>query len=135
MLLSHYTFVSRNQSFKRLAIWIFLFFFVRMNIACSFTSDAFELITEKEDGTLQFNVPYHYASVVRDVRSKDADMFNINRARRLAQEVASLSTSLPLSFSSTVFLRCDEQRLDIMKVKSTFIYFFYSCFLLTVYQI
>ena len=106
-----------------------------MNIACSFTSDAFELITEKEDGTLQFNVPYHYASVVRDVRSKDADMFNINRARRLAQEVASLSTSLPLSFSSTVFLRCDEQRLDIMKVKSTFIYFFYSCFLLTVYQI
>ena len=133
MLLSHYTFVSRNQSFKRLAIWIFLFFFVRMNIACSFTSDAFELITEKEDGTLQFNVPYHYASVVRDVRSKDADMFNINRARRLAQEVASLSTSLPLSFSSTVFLRCDEQRLDIMKVKSTFIYFFYSCFLLTVY--
>uniref|UniRef100_A0A7M5TZX2 UBC core domain-containing protein n=2 Tax=Clytia hemisphaerica TaxID=252671 RepID=A0A7M5TZX2_9CNID len=81
--------------------------------------DAYELITEKDDGTLQFNVPYHYASIVRDVRRKDTDVFNINRARRLAQEVASLSTSLPISHSSTVFLRCDEQRLDVMKVLIT----------------
>jgi len=81
-----------------------------------FYLDAYELISEKEDGTLKFNVPYHYANMVRDVRQKDTDVFNINRARRLAQEVASLSTSLPISYSSTVFLRCDEQRLDIMKV-------------------
>ena len=85
-----------------------------------FVLDAFELITEKDDGTLQFNVPYYYAGVVRDVRRKDTDVFNRNRARRLAQEVASLSTSLPLSYSSTVFLRCDEQRLDVMKVCSAF---------------
>ena len=39
------------------------------------------------------------------------------RARRLAQEAVTLSTSLPLSSSSSVFVRCDEERLDIMKVE------------------
>ena len=41
---------------------------------------------------------------------------NAARARRLAQEVATLATSLPLSPSSSVFVRCDEERLDVMKV-------------------
>lgn len=41
------------------------------------------------------------------------------RARRLAQEAVTLSTSLPLSSSSSVFVRCDEERLDIMKVESS----------------
>lgn len=72
-------------------------------------------MTEKDDNTLQFNVPYHYANSVRSA-VKNADATNASRARRLAQEVASLSTSLPISYSSTVFLQCDEERLDVMKV-------------------
>ena len=40
-----------------------------------------------------------------------------DRSLRLAQEVTSLSTSLPLSPSSSVFVRCDEERLDVMKVR------------------
>ena len=77
--------------------------------------DTYEIVTEKEDGTLQFNVPFHYANSVL-IASKNSDASNASRARRLAQEVASLSTSLPLSYSSTVFLQCDEERLDVMKV-------------------
>jgi baculoviral IAP repeat-containing protein 6 (apollon) len=44
---------------------------------------------------------------------------NSNRMKRLAQEVVTLSNSLPLSLSSTIFVRCDEERLDIMKVLIT----------------
>ncbi len=44
------------------------------------------------------------------------EITNAARARRLAQEAVTLSTSLPLSASSSVFVRCDEERLDIMKV-------------------
>lgn len=45
-----------------------------------------------------------------------SDANSAARARRLAQEAVTLSTSLPLSSSSSVFVRCDEERLDIMKV-------------------
>jgi len=38
------------------------------------------------------------------------------RVKRLAQEAVTLSTALPLSYSSSVFVRCDADRLDIMKV-------------------
>lgn len=38
---------------------------------------------------------------------------------RLAQEQGSISTSLPLDFSSSVFVRIDEQHMDIMKVLIT----------------
>lgn len=38
------------------------------------------------------------------------------RTERLAQELGSLSSSLPLSVSSTVLLRCDKRRLDYLKV-------------------
>jgi len=38
---------------------------------------------------------------------------------RLAQEQGSISTSLPLNFSSSVFVRIDEQHMDIMKVVIT----------------
>ena len=40
----------------------------------------------------------------------------MSRTRRLAQEMATLSNSLPLSLSSSVFVRCDEERLDVMQV-------------------
>ncbi len=41
------------------------------------------------------------------------------RTRRLAQEIVTLSTSLPLSLSSSVFLRNADERLDVMKVLIT----------------
>jgi hypothetical protein len=44
--------------------------------------------------------------------------------RRLAQEAVTLSTSLPLSYSSSVFVRCDDDRLDIMKVSGLLLHAF-----------
>jgi len=38
---------------------------------------------------------------------------------RLAQEQGSISTSLPLTYSSSVFVRIDEQHMDVMKVLIT----------------
>jgi hypothetical protein len=39
------------------------------------------------------------------------------RLARLASEVSQLSASLPVELGSSVFVRCDEARLDILKVK------------------
>ena len=69
------------------------------------------MVQEDESG-LKFLVPHHYESNVKTA----GDMTNASRARRLAQEAVTLSTSLPLSASSSVFVRCDEERLDVMKV-------------------
>jgi baculoviral IAP repeat-containing protein 6 len=43
----------------------------------------------------------------------------MNRSKRIAQELVTLSNSLPLSSSSSVFVRCDEDRIDVMKVLIT----------------
>ncbi|XP_055983998.1 baculoviral IAP repeat-containing protein 6 isoform X2 [Sorex fumeus] len=77
--------------------------------------DTFEMVSEDEDGKLGFKVNYHYMSQVKNAN----DANSAARARRLAQEAVTLSTSLPLSSSSSVFVRCDEERLDIMKVLIT----------------
>lgn len=75
--------------------------------------DTFEMVSEDEDGKLGFKINYHYMSQVKNAN----DANSAARARRLAQEAVTLSTSLPLSSSSSVFVRCDEERLDIMKVE------------------
>ena len=72
---------------------------------------------EGDDGKVEFLVPFYFAEKLRTAVAT-GDFSYSSRARRLAQEIASLSTSLPLSFSSSVFLRCDENRLDLMKVRS-----------------
>ncbi|XP_067844789.1 baculoviral IAP repeat-containing protein 6 [Heptranchias perlo] len=77
--------------------------------------DTAEMVTEDDDGKLMFKVNYHYMSQVKNA----SDANSAARARRLAQEAVTLSTSLPLSSSSSVFVRCDEERLDIMKVLIT----------------
>uniref|UniRef100_A0A8C6JNE8 Dual E2 ubiquitin-conjugating enzyme/E3 ubiquitin-protein ligase BIRC6 n=1 Tax=Melopsittacus undulatus TaxID=13146 RepID=A0A8C6JNE8_MELUD len=77
--------------------------------------DAFEMVSEDDDGKLVFKINYHYMSQVKNA----SDANSAARARRLAQEAVTLSTSLPLSSSSSVFVRCDEERLDIMKVLIT----------------
>ncbi|XP_064411867.1 baculoviral IAP repeat-containing protein 6 isoform X3 [Latimeria chalumnae] len=76
--------------------------------------DTFEMVSD-DDGKLVFKVNYHYKSQVKNA----SDANSAARARRLAQEAVTLSTSLPLSSSSSVFVRCDEERLDIMKVLIT----------------
>lgn len=82
--------------------------------------DTFEMVSEDDDGKLVFKVNYHYMSQVKNA----SDANSAARARRLAQEAVTLSTSLPLSSSSSVFVRCDEERLDIMKVrKQSWVYF------------
>lgn len=70
------------------------------------------MVSEDEDGKVMFKVNYHYMSQVKNAN----DSNSAARSRRLAQEAVTLSTSLPLSSSSSVFVRCDEERLDIMKV-------------------
>ena len=67
----------------------------------------------EEGSTLKFAIRHHYENNVKAA----GDIKNPNRIRRLAQEAVTLSTSLPLSVSSSVFVRCDEERLDIMKVQ------------------
>ena len=74
-------------------------------------SDQYEMV-EEEGNSLKFNLKHHYENNVKAA----GDVKNANRIRRLAQEAVTLSTSLPLSVSSSVFVRCDEERLDIMKV-------------------
>ncbi|CAF1058543.1 unnamed protein product [Adineta ricciae] len=61
------------------------------------------------------NMKYHYEDIVRDAITINS----MQRIKRLAQEQITISTSLPLSFSSTIFVRSDENRMDIMKVLIT----------------
>ena len=80
--------------------------------------DTFEMIAESENGNncgYRFTISHHFETNVR----MSGDRGNPARVKRLAQEAVTLSTSLPLSYSSSVFVRCDTDRLDIMKVLIT----------------
>lgn len=76
--------------------------------------DTAEMIVECATG-YRFVVSHHFESSVRSA----GDRCLPARVKRLAQESVTLSTSLPLSYSSSVFVRCDNDRLDIMKVLIT----------------
>ena len=71
------------------------------------------MVSDESSG-VKFVVPHHYESNVKAA----GDVNNAARARRLAQEAVTLSTSLPLSAGSSVFVCCDEERLDVMKVRT-----------------
>ena len=77
--------------------------------------DTYAIIGEAHNGLYKANISYYYESSLNEI----ANLNNANRAKRLAQETVTLSNSLPVSFSSTVFARCDEERLDVMKVLIT----------------
>ncbi|XP_057338600.1 baculoviral IAP repeat-containing protein 6 isoform X3 [Microplitis mediator] len=78
--------------------------------------DTYEMISENSDGGgYRFAVSYHFESNMRAA----GDRSHPTRVKRLAQEAVTLSTALPLSYSSSVFVRCDTDRLDIMKVLIT----------------
>ncbi|GAB0094178.1 Baculoviral IAP repeat-containing protein 6 [Sergentomyia squamirostris] len=85
-----------------------------MEIMKKLQFDTFEMITETENG-YRFVVSYHFESNMR----MSGDRYHPIRVKRLAQETVTLSTSLPLSYSSSVFVRCDSDRLDVMKVLIT----------------
>ena len=76
--------------------------------------DSFSIVSDSS-GAIKANIPYYYESSLNEL----SNLNNANRAKRLAQETVTLSNSLPLSFSSSVFVRCDEERLDVMKVLIT----------------
>lgn len=84
-------------------------------------SDTFEMITENPDGGgYKFAVSYHFESNMRATGERS----HPTRVKRLAQEAVTLSTALPLSYSSSVFVRCDTDRLDVMKVNFFLAIFF-----------
>lgn len=74
--------------------------------------DTYDMIVESDNNSFRFVVAHHFEKMVRLA----GDRYHPSRVKRLAQEAVTLSTSLPLSFSSSVFVRCDTDRLDIMKV-------------------
>lgn len=67
---------------------------------------------EQEDGTVNFTVTYHFQPMALATPEQSHPF----RVKRIAQETVTLSTSLPLSYSSSVFVRYDSSRLDVMKV-------------------
>lgn len=71
------------------------------------------MLVEDSERGIRFVVPHHYEGSVRGA----GDLCTSRRMKRLAQEAVTLSTSLPLSYSSSVFVRTDLDRLDIMKVR------------------
>jgi baculoviral IAP repeat-containing protein 6 len=71
------------------------------------------MIVEDAEGLgYMFNVSHHFEPNVHS----DGEKHIPARMKRLAQEAVTLTTSLPLSYSSSVFVRCDTERLDVMKV-------------------
>ena len=76
--------------------------------------DTYTIAEEGENGKYEFKIPFHYA---HRIETSSTATHAPGRALRLAQEVSSLSTSLPLSPVSSVVVCCDEERLDIMKVR------------------
>ncbi|VDO51963.1 unnamed protein product, partial [Onchocerca flexuosa] len=72
----------------------------------------FETVSFFAEGSF---IPYHYESSLSSVGTSSLG----KRTRRLAQEIVTLSNSLPLSSSSSVFVRACEERLDVMKVLIT----------------
>lgn len=78
------------------------------------------MIVEDAEGLgFKFSVSYHFEPNVHS----DGDKHHSARMKRLAQEAVTLTTSLPLSYSSSVFVRCDTDRLDVMKVSLQFFFF------------
>ncbi|CAD5206748.1 unnamed protein product [Bursaphelenchus okinawaensis] len=67
----------------------------------------------RADNNTNMQFGFHYQANLSSAIS------NGKRTRRLAQEVVSLSNSLPLSLSSSVFVRAADERLDVMKVLIT----------------
>jgi len=71
------------------------------------------IVEEEETAGIRFTVSHFYDSSIRTSWTRSAPA----RLKRLAQESITLSTSLPIAYGSTIFVRCDTDRLDVMKVR------------------
>ncbi|XP_057657017.1 baculoviral IAP repeat-containing protein 6 isoform X1 [Diorhabda carinulata] len=76
---------------------------------------SYEMITELPEGGIKFVVSHHFENNAKTT----SEQSHPTRVKRIAQEAVTLSTSLPLSYSSSVFVRYDNSRLDVMKVLIT----------------
>ena len=62
-------------------------------------------------GAGQVQVPYQFrALVAAEQRAGDRA-----RVSRILNDITTLSTSLPIEFGSSIFVRCDEDRYDVLK--------------------
>jgi len=60
---------------------------------------------------IQSQVPYHFRTLVAaEQRAGDR-----SRVSRILNDITTLSSSLPIEFGSSVFVRCDEDRYDVLK--------------------
>ncbi|KAG5886808.1 hypothetical protein JTB14_031450 [Gonioctena quinquepunctata] len=87
--------------------------YLRMMKNLQFSS--YEMIAELPEGGIKFVVSHHFESNAKTT----GEQSHPARVKRIAQEAVTLSTSLPLSYSSSVFVRYDTSRLDVMKVLIT----------------
>ena len=67
----------------------------------------FDYMSIKDPNTSSFS--HHYASYINDTTPSQDKMV------RLAQELADLSTALPIEHTNSIFVRVDESRVDVMK--------------------
>jgi len=67
----------------------------------------FDYVNMKDSGTTKFK--HHYASYITNNTPPQPKMI------RLAQELADLSTALPIEHTNSIFVRVDESRVDVMK--------------------
>jgi len=61
-------------------------------------------------------IPFHFSKEVNAIPNA---IGSSARTKLLVREAGIISTSLPLSFSSTVFVRCAQSRMDVMKALIT----------------
>ena len=83
-----------------------------------------ELPLDKKYKELLKDLRFDYVSM-RDATSKMKHHYctygspnhvnNVNKTIRLAQELADLSTSLPIEHTNSIFVRCDKERVDFMQ--------------------
>ena len=105
------TLVGPSTIYPLIIIYTYMCYFICKTLRT--IVDTYEMITENpEAGGYKFAVSYHFESTMRAAGERSHPM----RVKRLAQEAVTLSTALPLSYSSSVFVRCDADRLDVMKV-------------------
>ncbi|KAK7586069.1 hypothetical protein V9T40_003945 [Parthenolecanium corni] len=77
--------------------------------------DTYDMIAEDDVLGVKFNVSYHFERNLKEDVGKNRPCL----MKRLGQEAVALSTSLPLSYKSSVFVRCDTDRLVVMKALIT----------------
>jgi len=69
--------------------------------------DSFDM---KVEGSEKYN--HHYAS---NIETSSISALSGSRMQRIVKECTMMATSLPISLSSSIFVRADEERMDVLK--------------------